>query len=515
MYNWTRKILLIMSTYFIFFSVAFGQGGFHHGGGHFNPDSLTLVTVSGTTMVDTTMFQTMYYLDEDGNGIEDYILNFGPPWYNPDSSNATRPQDGDPVTITGGKQDSTMMNISVIVVYEINGEFWRDPYDPLWTNMGYHNHGGGHHQGGMTGFAFGWMHDTLTIDTINGSALVDTTFVMEHYYLDEDGDNNPDYFLNFGPPWYQPASGAVRPNPGDNIEIIGGVLNHQTLPMVIVFKLNGLVWRDSTGFGHYFGGGWITRNMIASQRIHAPFDSSDWMNINPGWYSGGGHHGMMMPDTLFCQMLELYPQNMPNPGSLNIFAGYEIGMFFPNGMNGMWQNGGGGHMNFSNNVQFQFHYNDIQIQGFNIDESTITAHYWDSHANNWVQISGATIDPINNRVTFQESVIGNFILLAGQENVTLIEDREKLLIDGFILKQNYPNPFNPVTQIDFILDQPARVELTVYNVLGQQVQKILDREMNAGLQSISFDGQQLPSGIYFYQLMAGNVSQVRKMELLK
>ncbi|NIT51174.1 MAG: hypothetical protein GWO41_00025, partial [candidate division Zixibacteria bacterium] len=103
-------------------------GGTHSGHGYCNPDSLIPVTVSGTAIVDSSFMSPAYYLDEDGDGQADYHLNFGPWWYTPDSSNATRPNDGDFITIYGGQHDSLMGNLPVIIVYEINGLFWRDPY---------------------------------------------------------------------------------------------------------------------------------------------------------------------------------------------------------------------------------------------------------------------------------------------------------------------------------------------------------------------------------------------------
>ena len=503
--------ILILGIIFLLNISAYSQGGMYHYPGFLHPDSLTPLTVSGTAIVDSVMFHAKYFLDDDGDGIADFILNFGPPWYQPDSSNATRPDYGDPITIYGGAHDSTGIGLPMIVVYEINGNFWRDPYDPLWTNLGMYSNTGGHHHGGMNGFCFGWMHYTLNVDTLNGTALVDTTLIVEHYYLDVNGDNEPDYFLNFGPPWYQPASGATRPQPGETVEIIGGVLNKPNLPVVIVYQINGLAWRDTTGFGQYFGGGWIYQNMTMPQWVHAPFDTLNGMQFNPGWHMGG----MMMPDTLFCQILELYPQNMPNTGGLNVFAGNEIGMFFPNGMNGMWQSGGGGHMNFASNVQFQLHYNDIQLQGMNVDENTIEARTWDKNSNSWVVVSGAVLDPANNTVTFQQNSVSTYVILTGQENATAINDDQKLIADGFLLKQNYPNPFNPITQIEFVLEKNAKVQLSIYNILGQKLDVLLNSNLTAGVHRVQFDGRNLPSGIYFYQLRVGNQTQVRKMELMK
>ncbi len=68
----------------------------YNNGGHFHPDSLQDISVSGTAVVDSSiMGHGLYYLDEDGDGTAEYQLNFGPYWYNPDSSEAVRPINGE------------------------------------------------------------------------------------------------------------------------------------------------------------------------------------------------------------------------------------------------------------------------------------------------------------------------------------------------------------------------------------------------------------------------------------
>lgn len=510
-----HSLLTLLAMFLLIIYIpAFSQGGNHGGGhgGHFNPDSLLLVTVSGTALVDSSMMNKMYFLDEDGDGQADYHLNFGPWWYQPDSSNATRPNNGDFVTINGGLWDSTMIGVPAIVVYEINGEFWRDPYNGFWNNMGHHSHGGGHHQGGCNGYAFGWMHDTLETVNVTGTAIVDTTFMFEMHYLDETGDGIPEYHLNFGPPWYQPLSGATRPNDGDTLDIVGGRLDNLNPPMIIVYEINGLAWRDTTGFGNNFAGQWIHRSMTQPQVIPTPFDPDDWMQFNPGWHPGG----MMMPNSLFCQMLEINPYDLPFGGTQGAFAGYEVGIFYPNGNNGMWGNGGcGGMMMFNSNTQFQLHYNDIQIQGFNIDENTIQVKYWNQWNNNWSVVSGATVDPVNNTVTFSRNQLSNFFILTGAQTPLSINDNGEIVTKEFTLRQNYPNPFNPGTTIEFNLQKSSQVVLTIYNALGQKLFEVLNESMSAGGHQVYFDGKSLPSGIYFYELKAGGQSKVMRMNLIK
>jgi len=88
------------------------------------------------------------------------------------------------------------------------------------------------------------------------------------------------------------------------------------------------------------------------------------------------------------------------------------------------------------------------------------------------------------------------------------------------LSQNYPNPFNPTTEISFDLPKASQVELSIFNVLGQQVRSLVNQSMEAGQHQLMWDGRdgsgsQVSSGVYFYRLSAGSFSETRKMMLLK
>ena len=85
----------------------------------------------------------------------------------------------------------------------------------------------------------------------------------------------------------------------------------------------------------------------------------------------------------------------------------------------------------------------------------------------------------------------------------------------FQLYQNYPNPFNPTTTISFNLPKQSHVTLEVYNILGQEVAVLINEVKKAGNFKVQFDASSLPSGIYFYQLNAGEFVQSKKMILLK
>ncbi len=99
--------------------------------------------------------------------------------------------------------------------------------------------------------------------------------------------------------------------------------------------------------------------------------------------------------------------------------------------------------------------------------------------------------------------------------LTGIEPQVNTLPDKFELMQNYPNPFNPSTSISFALPRAEHVKLVIYNVLGNEISVLVNESRNAGRYSVSFDGTNLPSGIYFCRLEAGDFKDVKKMMLIK
>ncbi|MBN1826879.1 MAG: T9SS type A sorting domain-containing protein [Candidatus Eisenbacteria bacterium] len=90
----------------------------------------------------------------------------------------------------------------------------------------------------------------------------------------------------------------------------------------------------------------------------------------------------------------------------------------------------------------------------------------------------------------------------------------------FRLEPNRPNPFNPSTEISFVLVEPSRARIDVFDASGRLVATPLDRDLPAGGQSILWKGEDrsgrsLPAGVYFYRLRAGGFERVRKMTLIK
>ena len=117
---------------------------------------------------------------------------------------------------------------------------------------------------------------------------------------------------------------------------------------------------------------------------------------------------------------------------------------------------------------------------------------------------------IYNRGLTPEEVIA----LYNGDVVTDIEEIEAVPAT-YSLSQNYPNPFNPSTKIRFSLAEKSKVELEIYNVIGQKVGVLINSELNSGSHEVEFSNSKLSSGIYLYRLKAGDFVNIKKMILLK
>ncbi len=83
------------------------------------------------------------------------------------------------------------------------------------------------------------------------------------------------------------------------------------------------------------------------------------------------------------------------------------------------------------------------------------------------------------------------------------------------LFQNYPNPFNPATTINYQITQMSRVKIAIFDVLGREVAKLVNRSEEPGYKSVQWDAGEFTSGVYFYQREAGHLVETRKMLLAK
>ncbi|OGU82671.1 MAG: hypothetical protein A2W11_03200 [Ignavibacteria bacterium RBG_16_35_7] len=99
---------------------------------------------------------------------------------------------------------------------------------------------------------------------------------------------------------------------------------------------------------------------------------------------------------------------------------------------------------------------------------------------------------------------------------TFVDEKESNFIpDKFYLSQNYPNPFNPTTSIQYAVSSRQFVSLKVYDILGNEIETLVNEEKQVGTYELTWNAASLSSGVYFYQLKAGNFIETKKMILLK
>ena len=101
------------------------------------------------------------------------------------------------------------------------------------------------------------------------------------------------------------------------------------------------------------------------------------------------------------------------------------------------------------------------------------------------------------------------------EMITSVKARSDASPPNFVLGQNFPNPFNPSTVITYQLSTSAFVSLTVFDILGKKVGTLVHERQNAGSHAVTFNAENLPSGIYFYRLQSGTFAETRKLAILK
>ena len=135
----------------------------------------------------------------------------------------------------------------------------------------------------------------------------------------------------------------------------------------------------------------------------------------------------------------------------------------------------------------------------------------DGSYNNLASIGQAVIDEAGGALYRNQA--GYITAVAGLM-VGIEEDKDASIPKSFSLSQNYPNPFNPRTVIRFDLPKESEVRFTIYNVVGEKVYE-LNEKKPAGSYIVNFDSGELPSGVYFYTLQAGEFHSTRKMLLLK
>ena len=126
-----------------------------------------------------------------------------------------------------------------------------------------------------------------------------------------------------------------------------------------------------------------------------------------------------------------------------------------------------------------------------------------------------TMTDVDNSKLPYSSVNSNFVI----ESTSGIEEGTRA-VSEFSLGNNYPNPFNPVTRIQYSLPQSEFVTLGIYNAIGQKVCTLVNQQVQAGQHHVTWNGIndqgfQVPSGVYFYRIQAGEFHETKTLTLMK
>ena len=160
-------------------------------------------------------------------------------------------------------------------------------------------------------------------------------------------------------------------------------------------------------------------------------------------------------------------------------------------------------------------YNDIIVIGTDTNGVFISSDF----GNNWIiNNKGLSDKTIKSIIVTPDGVI-----LCGTENTGIyLADLYPSNVDDinktptiFLLDQNYPNPFNPSTKIKYSIPQTSQLQIKVYDVLGNEIETLVNEEKPTGTYEITWYVANLPSGVYFYRLQAGSFVETKKMVLIK
>ena len=157
-------------------------------------------------------------------------------------------------------------------------------------------------------------------------------------------------------------------------------------------------------------------------------------------------------------------------------------------------------------------------------ESTNKILFTNNFGKTWIEELDIQNGLIVNSMT---NINGKYLWIVGEDGIikhkrgtTTDIGNNDVQVEKFDLFQNYPNPFNPTTKISYQIpavgnENVRSVQLTVYDILGNEVAELVNENKNAGYHEVEFKADNLSSGVYFYQLQMGNFIRSKKMILLR
>jgi photosystem II stability/assembly factor-like uncharacterized protein len=269
-----------------------------------------------------------------------------------------------------------------------------------------------------------------------------------------------------GESWLQQSSG------------VNGQLNE------IIFTSSSSIWivgedgiiLNSTDLGN----NWTHYNEVTQNEL----TSISFANENTGWFAG-------MNGTMFKYKIDIVPVEL-----ISFNANIDKDQVQLN-----WQTA-----TEINNYGFEIERYSVSEEWINI--GFVEGHGNSSSPNSYIYSDRNIVDQNNLKYRLKQ--------LDFNGNYKYSNEIEVEIFPGeFNLEQNYPNPFNPSTKIKYSVRQPSSVTIKVFNVVGAEIETLVNEEMPAGSFEITWNAVNLPSGVYFYQFKAGSFIDTKKMVLSK
>ncbi|HEY5533362.1 MAG TPA: T9SS type A sorting domain-containing protein [Ignavibacteria bacterium] len=283
---------------------------------------------------------------------------------------------------------------------------------------------------------------------------------------------------NYGASWYPYSSGTAG--------VIREMAISKSHPAILFASSNNYIYWSSNGgliFTDKTNG--LPSRIITSINIHP--DSSDVVLITYSGFGGGHIYKTRdggntwndvsgnLPDIPINDGLFYYPGS--STGIL--LAATDVGVFITNNYGYVWSELANG---LPNTVAMHLDFNSVQSK---LRVATHGRGVWEYNG-----------------------------------NITGISNLNTPVPENYCLYQNYPNPFNPITKIKFDIPETVKhktldIKLIVYDIIGREIQTLVNEKLNPGSYEVTFDGSNLPNGVYFYKLRAGEYTETKKMLMIK
>ena len=310
----------------------------------------------------------------------------------------------------------------------------------------------------------------------------------------------------------------------------------------------GLFVNTATLLGGFYistdaGANWVQKNnglpiiqakLIRSAAIRPGFDNQFYLGLD---YSGGTDIGVWATTDGGDNWFDFNGGTVLNTYTIRALV------FNPTGNHTLFAGRASGTANLGGVYEYTFSFVPVELVSFsaevfnsNVTLSWITAteinnYGFDIERRNNESTDWASIGFVSGNVNSTETIyysfedyslgVGKYVYRLKQldynGNYKYSQEVEVTILpaDNFILNQNYPNPFNPITRISYSIPENTFTTLKVYDILGNDIQTLVNRELPAGSYEVEFDGTGLPSGVYIYKLISGKFVKTLKMNLLK